>query len=99
MEAGLRIRCRLGGVSDLGAPPGFRFARAARAGADNTVRLASDSDGVWTGVLPPISDGKWHMELGYELWRLTGPVRMPMSPASELSLDAPATSTRASGSN
>ena len=77
------------GVPD-GQPLGLRFARAARAGADVTVHLAPDAGGIWRGAVPAMPPGKWYVELGNDLWRLTAPVWIPMSAAAELVLDAPA---------
>ena len=57
----------------------IRFARAARAGADVRVVLTRDDRGIWRGVLPALSPGKWYVELGNERWRLAAPVRMPVS--------------------
>ena len=42
--------------------------------------------------MPP---GKWYVELGNDLWRLTAPVWMPVSAGAQLVLDAPARLHRA----
>ena len=86
------VEVRLSSVAGApdGQPLGLRFARAARAGADVTVHLAPDAGGIWRGAVPVMPPGKWYVELGNDLWRLTAPVWIPMSAAAELVLDAPA---------
>ena len=57
----------------------LRFARASRAGKDVRVPMTRDAAGIWRGTLPAIAPGRWYVELGNDLWRLTAPVRMPAS--------------------
>ena len=78
-----------GGALDR-EPLNLRFARAASEGADVTARLEPGPDDIWTGHLPELPAGKWYVELGNETWRLTAPVRMPMSASAKLVLEAPA---------
>lgn len=75
-------------ASGDGAPI-LRFARAARTGADVTVAMTRAAGGVWHGVLPEMASGKWYVEIGNDRWRLSAPVRIPVS-AGELVLHAPA---------
>ena len=86
----VQVRLTGGAGAHDGAPLALRFARAARQGADVTVRLAPGPDGLWTGHLPELPSGKWYVELGNETWRLTAPVRTPMPAAAKLVLEAPA---------
>ena len=85
------VQVRLNGAAgpNDGEPLGLRFARAAREGADVTVRLDPGPDDTWTGHLPALPAGKWYVELGNEAWRLTAPVRMPMSASAKLVMEAP----------
>ena len=56
----------------------LRFARAARTGADVTVAMSRDTGEFWQGHLPPMTSGKWYVELGNDQWRLISPVWMPV---------------------
>lgn len=86
------VQVRVGGAgwAPDGLPLSLRFARAARAGADVTVHLAPDAGDTRRGALPAMPPGKWYVELGNDLWRLTAPVWMPVSAGTQLVLDAPA---------
>ena len=52
------------------------------------VALTRDAGGIWRGHLPAVAPGKWYVELGHDRWRLTAPVRMPVS-TGEFVLRAP----------
>ena len=43
------------------------------------VALIRDASGIWRGHLPAVAPDKWYVELGNDRWRLTAPVRMPVS--------------------
>ncbi len=86
----IRLTGRDGATAASGdAAPTLRFARAARTGADITVAMTRAAGGVWHGVLPEVASGKWYIEIGNDHWRLSAPVRIPVS-TGELVLHAPA---------
>ncbi len=48
-----------------------------RGGLDRTVTLADIGQGRYRGVIPPLVQGRWYVQLEADDWRLTGALRVP----------------------
>ena len=86
----VEVRLSGGAATYDGEPVSLRFARAAQAGADVRIRLNRDAGDVWRGNLPALLPGKWYVELGTERWRLTAPLRTPVSAEEAVVIESPA---------
>ena len=55
----------------------LQFLHATRAGYDARVPLVSQGNGRYLGALPSLPEGRWHLLLEAEDWRLLGELRVP----------------------
>lgn len=66
------VRLELSGAPDATVPTEVRvrFANATRAGLDRTVSLARVPDGTYAGRIEPLPNGRWHIAVETDAWRL-----------------------------
>ena len=74
MVSGERIRIRLDGAGAFPDGIKLRFVHPTRAGEDREVDLNSIAAGWYEGILPPLSNGHWRLQIedAQSTWRLTG---------------------------
>lgn len=56
-------------------------------GADLRLDMQRTAHDVWRAALPPLSSGKWYLEVGNERWRLSAPLWFPAK-AEEIAISA-----------
>ena len=59
------------------APVRFLLLHPTRAGQDQEILLVPGGEGMYTGVVSPVEDGSWLVQLGTDEWRLSGRIRLP----------------------
>ena len=74
MVSGKRIRIRLDGEGAFPDSIVLRFVHPTRAGEDREADLSSTAAGWYEGILPPLSEGHWRLQIedAQSTWRLTG---------------------------
>jgi len=67
-----RISVALNAREEAPQPPAVTvlFLHPTRGGLDRTVELARGPDGLYHGVMEPLLEGRWHVQLGTDQWRI-----------------------------
>lgn len=81
------IEVRLNDATSAGGGLILHLAHATREGADLRLDMQRTAHGVWRAALPPLSPGKWYLEVGNERWRLSAPLWLPVE-AEEIAISA-----------
>ena len=55
-----------------------------RPGADQQLQLRMEGPGHYLGILQPLTDGHWYIQLAADDWRLSGTLQIPQSAPLQL---------------
>ncbi|MCY3768439.1 MAG: FixH family protein [Gammaproteobacteria bacterium] len=76
-----RVTITLRGSDSLRMPPSIsmNLRHSTRSGWDRRNQLAHTGEGVFTGELPELVEGKWYVQLESTEWKMTGVLTLPLA--------------------
>lgn len=76
-ELRIRFSAERAQTSPLPTQLDVQFMHATRAGFDRKMTLARAPDGSYRALLPALAEGRWHVQLAAEDWRMIGSLHLP----------------------